>query len=615
MKKIKEFILPEHANRLYKQEAASSFALTEAVAKKINELVSAYNVLLEGNIAKEQEQDGRISKAVLFMKDNLINSIHELFETLKLSGTLSEIATTAILDIKSRIDDTVSVLEFDAVGNGIADDSIALQKALNSGKIVDLNGRTFYHSQPIDALNVKGVMNGTIKGNSISFNNKDLILYNVTFDSMERFNGVTVWNDRASIVNCTFKNAKYKESVVYGLNLRGCKDAKITGCVFDNITNTDANAPRAIRLDDTTNVNIDKCVFMNMSGVDDGDYIHVYSLDKPTYTTIGNSIFYVNNCKSAIKVQSSDVYILNNRFICSAESERIYSLVRVQNGERHIIKNNLFFATQKTETAFPNILLLLEYCKNVDVINNNFVHDIASGYNANTGANLVKIIETENVLLENNRFSWNLMYRAIYLKQQKGKSPVIRCNNFSGTGCCVVFEESDGSFTFEKNNVELGTNGAYLAPIYSNGSATLIDNDITFNENSAVIVTDNLVMRGNILRNTTSNTIVDVISIASGEGFLRDNTYTGNIRYQIKGNPSKLTAEAIADQPTGTPFNITTMANVNYLPSRFKCNTLDFGYYDPTFTPRPMQEFYSTQKKALLLYVDGAWVSFASAAV
>lgn len=86
MNKIEHFILPEHTNKLYTNEAISSIALTKLVAEKINELVDIYNKFNDDDLAWKHEQEGRIRNGVLFMKDNLINSLHDLLELLKHEG-------------------------------------------------------------------------------------------------------------------------------------------------------------------------------------------------------------------------------------------------------------------------------------------------------------------------------------------------------------------------------------------------------------------------------------------------------------------------------------------------------------------------------------------------
>lgn len=90
MKKIENFMLPEHTNTLYEKEAISSIALTKDVANKINELITAYNELSKTDLEWKQTQEGTIRKGILYMKDNLLNSLNELMNLLANSGFIDE---------------------------------------------------------------------------------------------------------------------------------------------------------------------------------------------------------------------------------------------------------------------------------------------------------------------------------------------------------------------------------------------------------------------------------------------------------------------------------------------------------------------------------------------
>ena len=90
MDKITKFNLPDHVNTLYEKEASSSIALTKEVADKINELIEAYNQLSQMDLEWKQTQEGTIRKAVVYMKDNLLNSLNDLMVLLRDSGFIDE---------------------------------------------------------------------------------------------------------------------------------------------------------------------------------------------------------------------------------------------------------------------------------------------------------------------------------------------------------------------------------------------------------------------------------------------------------------------------------------------------------------------------------------------
>lgn len=111
MKIIDKFNLPDHTNRLYKEEAISSIALTREIANKINELVEAYNTAFSTNLAKQQEQDGKIRKAVVYMKDNLLNSMNDLMVTLRDSGFIDDRIEYHCGILKQRLDNLLGAVQ------------------------------------------------------------------------------------------------------------------------------------------------------------------------------------------------------------------------------------------------------------------------------------------------------------------------------------------------------------------------------------------------------------------------------------------------------------------------------------------------------------------------
>ena len=169
MKPIEHFMLPEHTNKLYTKEAISSMSLTRDVADKINELVDAYNSLAEIDLTWKHEQEGRIRKGVLFMKDNLLNSLHELLDLLgksfiderivvnlgliqkrldNLLSTYTDGATTRdaeVIDGRVTIDGEI----FDTLGNAIREQIIDIYETLRNQFIISVSGNLLNEAELI----------------------------------------------------------------------------------------------------------------------------------------------------------------------------------------------------------------------------------------------------------------------------------------------------------------------------------------------------------------------------------------------------------------------------------------------------------------------------------
>lgn len=81
IKKIEHFCLNEHYANIYKLEGTSTMALIREQVSKLNELIDSFNELSKEKWEKIHEQDGKIHKAIIYMKDNLLNSINDLLNS------------------------------------------------------------------------------------------------------------------------------------------------------------------------------------------------------------------------------------------------------------------------------------------------------------------------------------------------------------------------------------------------------------------------------------------------------------------------------------------------------------------------------------------------------
>lgn len=108
MNKIDHYILPENTNRLYKEEARSSIGLTRDVAEKINEIIDSLNEIAETDLQWKQTQEGIIRGGVLYMKDNLVNTLHDFLQMYIDNGFIDERIAFLIEGFNVRLDNVLS---------------------------------------------------------------------------------------------------------------------------------------------------------------------------------------------------------------------------------------------------------------------------------------------------------------------------------------------------------------------------------------------------------------------------------------------------------------------------------------------------------------------------
>lgn len=201
MKEIKHYMLPKLTSELYEKEAISSIALTKGIADKINELVEAYNQLNKERITKFLDHEGEIQKGILYMKDNLANTIYNMFEIMKVNGDIEAIlnefipailrdeytfvaSDTEVTNGVNRVVDVRypygNVKRYGAIGDGITDDTKAIQNAAiiarENGMTLMVDEGTYKISSDID---FKGI-NTSFKGDIITDNDSKVIIGNVS---------------------------------------------------------------------------------------------------------------------------------------------------------------------------------------------------------------------------------------------------------------------------------------------------------------------------------------------------------------------------------------------------------------------------------------------------
>ena len=94
--------------------------------------------LMNTTSARLLKQDGKIAELCLYLKDNLKSTLGGMFDTMKENGELDSIITDTILSavavLENKTDYIINVKMYGATGDGICDDTEALQKAFDSNE-------------------------------------------------------------------------------------------------------------------------------------------------------------------------------------------------------------------------------------------------------------------------------------------------------------------------------------------------------------------------------------------------------------------------------------------------------------------------------------------------
>lgn len=271
MKQITHFNLPEHTNNLYKNEAISSISLAREVTDKINEVVDAINTLSSDDLMWKQEQEGRIQKGVLYMKDNLINSIHDMFKLLYESGDLKDIITDAtigeLIRVANSVVGIVNVASFGAVGDGVADDTKALQDAIdyaqdNGGYLYIPEGQyrlrdTLRITKSIRIVGDKGAIQygGTYL---LHDSTRDIPAIHVECEGDYVYN---VFMENIAVKNNTHNFLNSLPSTKTGLHLVNVSESEFRNCSFYGFN-------VGVRMKGVTITNFEKCwIYYNKYGI------------------------------------------------------------------------------------------------------------------------------------------------------------------------------------------------------------------------------------------------------------------------------------------------------------------------------------------------------------
>ena len=175
--------------------------------------------------------------------------------------------------------DYVTPQMFGAVGDGIADDTEAIQAAIDSGvKIVDLLDKTYFIAKSIVLSNGQTIRNGAIDGHGDTIRGIECASMNTG-----KFNKVKI------------QNVTVRNFTEYGIYLKRCSNSLIADCVVENIVNNSSGSVvRGICLEFCRNTTISDCTVHNIVALNDADGIHFLHQDTIEEEVFSGNI--VRNC-------------------------------------------------------------------------------------------------------------------------------------------------------------------------------------------------------------------------------------------------------------------------------------------------------------------------------
>ena len=341
------------------------------------------------------------------------------------------------------INDTVTVNQFGAYGDGEHDDANSIQLALNAGyeNVTFENDDIYISSNTIiissSELNILG-NSATIKADNFNFSDNYFIYLN---GGSSPINNVYMNNINIEIGNTTRNN---RDAV--SLQVRDVNNLTIENCNF-NVPEINENKDRNITniwILSGNNINIESCKFSNLSGSEVGGCIWVSDSFNTTINNISIKDNYIEK-HSADEIialfggKISNVNIINNT---------IYS------HEENLSKNSVMCMTIGSGSS--------ERTENITIKNNKF--------NCESTGGLIWSTNSQNITVEQNE---------------------ILFNNISSDESSIVFRgENANNYNIINNKIEINANSEdEIQYCFYNSISNISNNTIIIRGNCQTVFT------------------------------------------------------------------------------------------------------------------------------
>ena len=377
---------------------------------------------------------------------------------------------------------------YGATGNGLSDDSEAVQDAINTGRIVICNGT--YLVKDITISGKVTILGGSFVDNgssgfmfSIDNNNDeiiDVIIDGAVFDGNNSANGISLnhCND-SNISNCEIKNMNGGANNSYGLYLNRCRNVTVEDVSTHDISNDNSLPTRGIYSNRSIRTIVKNCVVYDISSGNDGDGIHIIfdgSQDETEDGCIVSCCKLYNCSKRYIKIQQKNCiiekcHILEDEstFSASDASIAIYDI-------NCTIRDNYINGKSHYQIMLVGSALEEDVLKNTKIIGNTLKAESAAVYGALIGNpdNVTKPFN--NLIITNNIFLSNDYQKTgILIRNLSGTDLIVSNNIFDNLSYGIRFR-TDANKTGEIDRCSIIGNtfkGIYGTPVLVDPSYTM----------------------------------------------------------------------------------------------------------------------------------------------
>ena len=396
----------------------------------------------------------------------------------------------AIVDfIKNSPNDYVTPEMFGAIGDGIVDDTEAIQSAINSGKDVCFNSaylitNTITISNPIDIFGSGKIIAGAIIPNVfIITSNEVTFSCEIDGDSKAR-TGINIQSNLNNVIieNCSLHDFKENEAPDKNTNAitvgAQCAQIFVRNVNIYNCTEfqdgvVGNGGAQGVLIFNNSNCRITNCHFDNIYGYEDGDVIQVFSIENGD--TVTDSDVLIDNCvftniyKRAIKIQANGVQIKNNIFksFLNEEDDGVMSCISLY-GSNNFVSENII-TIEKAFRAMELGNTLAPIGENY-VINNTFIVDANGAYSTVQGSTLPCLfyIYSANNIIENNFIEGGAVVQMVM--GSNATNTVLRNNTFKASVSTIRHLSGTIDYLVIENNTFIGD--GENTPLYFTGEIT-----------------------------------------------------------------------------------------------------------------------------------------------